>query len=85
MFQKQKFENSEPIVWVRGGRGGPGYEDRAVGRVLRASTGRITVQVYRADDGSWVIRSVAAEELQRPNAADMRRLTDLERADLKAA
>lgn len=85
MFDKDTFHTSEPIVWVRDGRGGPGYEDHAVGRVLRASAGRVTVQVYRADDRSWVIRSVAAEELQRPNNADLQRLVDLERADLKVA
>lgn len=85
MFDKNVFHTSEPIVWVRDGRGGPGYEDHAVGRILRASAGRVTVQVYRADDRSWVIRSVAADELQRPSEADLQRLVRLEQNDLKAA
>lgn len=85
MFDKDTFHTSEPIVWVRDGRGGPGYADHAIGRVLRASAGRVTVRVYRAEDQAWVIRSVAAEELQRPGEADLQHLIDLERADLKAA
>lgn len=85
MSQKHKFENSEPIVWVRDGRGGPGYEDHAVGRVVRTSAGRITIQVYRAADATWVIRSVGGTELQRPSEADLQRLLELERADRKAA
>lgn len=83
--KKSRFRNSDPVVWVRDGRGGPGYESRAVGRVVRASVGRVTVQVFRADDQAWVIRSVAARELQQPTADDLHRLVALERADRQAA
>lgn len=85
MFQNHAFHYFEPIVWVREGRGGPGYEDRAVGRAMRTGVGRVTIQVYRASDDSWVIRSVAPGELHRPTDADLRRLLELEHADRKAA
>lgn len=85
MFQKHAFRYSEPVVWVREGRGGPGYEDRAVGRAMRTGVGRVTIQVYRASDASWVVRSVAPDELHRPTDADLQRLTELEQANRKAA
>ncbi|HEX7325022.1 MAG TPA: hypothetical protein VF292_06685 [Rhodanobacteraceae bacterium] len=85
MFNDHKFHRAEPVVWVRNGRGGPGYEDRAVGRIVRASVGRVTIQVYRADDQAWVIRSVAPGELHTPARADLERLDQLERTGRKAA
>jgi hypothetical protein len=85
MFKKKRFCDAQPVVWVRNGRGGPGYEDRAVGRVVRAGTGRISVFVFRADDQAWVIRSVGASELEPANESDLARLESLEQHDCRKA
>lgn len=85
MFKKKRFSDSQPVVWVRNGRGGPGYEDRAVGRVVRPGTGRVSVFVFRADDQAWVIRSVGASELEPANGPDLARLESLEQQDFRKA
>lgn len=85
MLQKKRFLKSAPVVWVRGGRGGAGYEDRAVGRIVRTGADRVTILVYRALDDAWVIRSVGAAELEPASPADLARLEGLEREGVRAA
>ena len=85
MLSKKNFLKSDPITWVREGRGGPGYEDRAVGRIVRTGVGRVTILVYRALDHAWIIRSVGADELEPATPADLAQLEKLEREDVRAA
>jgi len=76
---------SRPIVWTRNSRGGPGYEDRAVGRVVRTGAGRVTILVFRASDETWVIRSVGPRELESATGTDLARLEALELQDRRPA
>ncbi|MGH8233088.1 MAG: hypothetical protein ACREPU_02675 [Rhodanobacteraceae bacterium] len=85
MLSKKNHLKSTPIVWVREGRGGSGYEDRAVGRIVRTGVDRITILVYRALDHAWVIRSVGADELEPATPADLAQLEKLEREDVRVA
>lgn len=79
MSYKVGLNRDAVVVWVREGRGGPGYGERAVARVIRTNDdGRVTISVFRDDDETWVIRSVGAEELQHPMADERRRLEALE-------
>ncbi len=85
MLNTNQLVGSQPIVWIRNGRGGPGYEDRAVGRVVRTGVGRVTILVFRASDAAWVIRSVGPHELEAATGADLARLEVLERQDRRSA
>lgn len=85
MLHKKHFLKSAPIAWVREGRGGSGYEDRAVGRVVRTGVDRVTILVYRALDNAWVIRSVGFAELEPATPADLAQLEKLEREDVRVA
>ena len=85
MLHKKHFPKLAPVVWVREGRGGSGYEDRAVGRIVRTGVDRVTILVYRALDHAWVIRSVGAVELEPASPADLVRLEQLESEGVRAA
>ncbi|HEU0196164.1 MAG TPA: hypothetical protein VFQ88_02980 [Nevskiaceae bacterium] len=86
MSSKVDLRRDAPVIWVREGRGGPGYGERALARVTRTnSDGRVTITVYREDDNAWVLRSVGADELQRPAADEIRRIEDLEMASDRVA
>lgn len=85
MFNTRNLMGSQPIVWTRNSRGGPGYEDRAVGRVVRTGVGRVTILVYRASDETWVIRSVGPLELEPATGTDLAHLEALERQDRRPA
>ena len=85
MLHKKHFLKSAPVGWVREGRGGSGYEDRAVGRIVRTGVDRVTILVYRALDDAWIIRSVGAAELEPASPADLVRLEKLEREGVRAA
>lgn len=85
MFSTKQLVGMQPIVWTRDSRGGPGYEDRAVGRVVRTGAGRVTVQVFRASDEAWVIRSVGPHELEVATGTDLKRLEALERQEQRSA
>jgi len=85
MLHKKHFLKSDPVDWVRGGRGGAGYEDRALGRIVRTGADRVTILVYRALDDAWIIRSVGAAELELATPADLARLEMLEREGIRAA
>jgi hypothetical protein len=85
MLNKKQLSKLAPVVWVREGRGGSGYEDRAVGRVVRAGFDRVTISVYRAMDDAWVIRSVGAAELEAASPVDLARLEHLEGEGVRAA
>lgn len=76
---------SRPIVWIRNSRGGSGYEDRAVGRVVRTGASRVTILVFRASDEAWVIRSVGPGELLPATGTDLARLEALELQDRRPA
>lgn len=69
MFRQNEFSRSEPVVWVRDWRGGPGYGYGALGRVVRSNATRVTVLVYREADRMWLLRSVGRDEL-RPATKD---------------
>ena len=85
MLHKKHLLKSDPVVWVRGRRGGAGYEDRALGRIVRTGADRVTILVYRALDDAWIIRSVGAAELEPATPADLARLEMLEREGIRAA
>ncbi|HEX7324278.1 MAG TPA: hypothetical protein VF292_02850 [Rhodanobacteraceae bacterium] len=79
MSSKVDLSRDAAVIWVREGRGGAGYGERAVARVVRTNgDGRVTISVFRDDDETWVIRSVGAGELQRPMADERRHLETLE-------
>jgi len=85
MLASRNLIASQPIVWTRHSRGGPGYEDRAVGRVVRTGAGRVTILVFRASDEAWVIRSVGPRELEPATGTDLARLEALELQDRRPA
>lgn len=85
MLNKRHFVGSNPIVWIRNDRGGPGYANRAVGRIVRTGVGRVTILVFRASDETWVVRSVGAHELSPATGADLAQLEELERQDQRPA
>ena len=85
MLNKRQFVGSDPVVWTRNSRGGPGYTDRAVGRVVRTGVGRVTILVFRASDTTWVVRSVGVHEIAPAAGADLAQLEELERQDQRPA
>lgn len=79
MSTKLRFMPQDPVIWNREHRGGPGYGERALARVIRINAdGRVTILVFRPADATWVIRSVGRAELQRPAADELRRLEEME-------
>lgn len=69
MLRRNDYFLSQAVVWVREGRGGPGYGDNAPGRVVRSNATRVTVLVFREADRTWLFRSVGRAEL-RPATRD---------------
>ncbi len=78
MSMSQMLHRNDPIVWVRRGRGGPGYGERAVGRFVRMSVSRLTVDVYRQADECWVLRSIGPDEIEAPTPSERVLLEELE-------
>lgn len=81
MFRRNDYFLSQPVVWVRNGRGGPGYGDDAPGRVVRSNAARVTVLVYREADRTWLFRSVGRAELRPATTDESSRLKVLEGED----
>ena len=80
MLRRNDYFLSQPVVWVRDWRGGPGYGVAAPGRVVRSNATRVTVLVYREADRTWLFRSVGRAEL-RPATRDESSRMELLEAD----